>query len=62
MRTGIGIASKRGMTNNKGLQNWACEGEWLEAEETMFTGYDERCNDCINAIEHSWNEHYRSIR
>lgn len=40
---------------------WACEGEWQEAEDKPFTGYDERCCYCQNNKKHSWNEHYRTI-
>lgn len=45
----------------KQLSNWGCEGEWQEAEDTTYTGYDERCNDCVKGTTHSWNAHYRLV-
>jgi len=46
----------------KSLLDWGCEGEWQEAEDTAFTGDNERCSACRTATEHTWNQHYRNIR
>ena len=50
------------MPTVKGLGEWACEGEWQEAENTEYTGHDERCGDCRGARSHTWNQHHRQVR
>ena len=50
------------MATNKGLENWASVGEWEEAENTEYTGYDERCAHCLNAQSHNWNQHHHQVQ